>query len=211
MLGEPSTPEAPSPAPPLVVRGLSWDIVAGGIPEHGDFFEVGLGFSALPRIAYHHALERGLSAGGSATFDYAALAPSDAFFPRILVGSPVRYALHHGRTFSVAVRAEPGLSITLRAPFTFGVFAELGASFALTVQDRLLLGGGVDLPLSLQVPATGGTPFFTLPVLFGPIAELHVTPPLALFADFKLGPHISTGSIGTRFGLKLIVGVGFRL
>src|SRR6185503_9933270 len=72
-----------------VTRGLSWDLLAGGIPSEGALIEAGVGFSGLPRVAYHRTLSPELSIGGMVTFDYAYWAPKIAFASSLLFQMPV--------------------------------------------------------------------------------------------------------------------------
>src|SRR5205823_3658488 len=73
-----------------ITRGLSWDLMAGGIPESGSLVEGELGFSGLPRVAYHYSLSPDMSVGGMVTFDYAYWAPAKAFAPSLLLQAPIR-------------------------------------------------------------------------------------------------------------------------
>ena len=75
------------------------------------------------------------------------------------------------------------------------------------MENRFIVGGGLDVPIAL---AFGGTTNLSMPILFGPLFEFHVTPPLAMTFNLRFGPHInSTG--GTYFGLAMMAGIAYRL
>lgn len=195
-----------------ILRGLSWDVLAGGVPAAGAIGQLEIGFSGLPRVSYHYTLGGGLSVGGMASFDYAYWAPRIAFAPSILLQAPVRYSVVHNETISFGVRADPGIGFFLKGPkteaFTFGLLLNVSASIGFTMQNRMIIGGGVDIPAALG--ANGDRAFFRFPILIGPIFEFHATPPLAMTFDFKIGPHLTTGS-DTIFGFRLMAGVAYRL
>ena len=93
------------------------------------------------------------------------------------------------------------------APFVFALLLNAGASVGLAVENRFLVGGGVDIPFRIAIPSQGDVAV-SLPILFGPMAEFHLTPPLAVTLDLKVGPHINTG--GTVFGIRLLAGAAYR-
>ncbi|MCK6549410.1 hypothetical protein L6R52_26440 [Myxococcota bacterium] len=201
---EPALDEGP-------LRGISWDLVAGGIPPTGALVEGQLGFSGLPRLAYHHSVAPDFSLGASVAFDFAYWAPERAFKSSLLVQAPMRLALHATPSMNVGLKLEPGIGFFFGRPFTLGILANAGAVVGFRIEERMILGAGIDVPLMLWIPTEADVdPFLTLPILLGPVFELHVTPPLALTLDFKMGPHLNTTG-GTTLGLKLMAGVAFRL
>lgn len=207
------TAEGGSPAE-TSVRGLSWDLKGGGIPTSGGLVEAALGFSGLPRLAYHHTLSPDLSIGGMVSFDYAYWAPSLAFASSLLLQAPIRFALNRSSSMSLGLRLDPGLGFRFASdhggPFAFGLLLNGGISVGFTVQNRFIVGGGIDVPMAISIPSSGGTVNFVFPILIGPIFEFHVTPPLALTVDMKLGPHINSAG-GTIFGLLMMAGIAYRL
>jgi hypothetical protein len=46
--------------------------------------------------------------------------------------------------------------------------------------------------------------------LFGPLFEFHVTPPLALIFNLRVGPHLNSAG-STLFGLEMMSGIAYRL
>src|SRR5688572_30206138 len=72
-----------------IVRGLSWDIMAGGIPSSGSIAHAEIGFSGLPRLSYHYTLLPEMSLGGLIAFDYGSWVPKGAFRPSLVVGVPI--------------------------------------------------------------------------------------------------------------------------
>jgi hypothetical protein len=195
-----------------ITRGLSWDVLGGGVPKAGGLGQLEIGFSGLPRVSYHYTLGPSFSVGGMVSFDYAYWAPRLAFAPAVLLQAPIRYSLVHNDTLSFGVRADPGIGLFFKGPktssFTIGLLLNVSASIGFTLQNRMIIGGGVDLPMMLG--ASGDEAFFRFPILVGPIFEFHATPPLAMTFDFKVGPHIRT-SADTVFGFRLMAGVAYRM
>jgi hypothetical protein len=195
-----------------ITRGLSWDVLGGGVPNAGALGQLELGFSGLPRVAYHYTLDPSLSVGGMVSFDYAYWAPRLAFAPAVLLQAPIRYSLVHNDSLTLGVRADPGIGLFFKGPktasFTFGLLLNVSASVGFTLQNRMIVGAGVDVPMVLG--ASGDGAFFRFPILVGPIFEFHATPPLAMTFDFKIGPHLTTAG-DTVFGFRLMAGVAYRL
>ena len=107
---------------------------------------------------------------------------------------------------TIGARGEGGFVFGLR-PFRFGFGLNLGLNAGFTIQNRLVIGGGVELPM---IFAFNNGAFVRAPLLFGPIAEFHLSPPFAITLDAKVGPVFQT-STPIRFGLKLTVGAAYRL
>ncbi len=209
----PSEPDEPAGDPvvepvDITVRGLSWDVLAGGVPSSGGLLQGELGFSGLPRLAYHYTLMPGLSLGGLVAFDYARWAPDVAFTSSLVVAAVTRYSIYRTETWSIGLRGEPGLRIGVDSPSLYGILLNLQGHIGYTVEPRLIVGGGVDIPMEVVIPSRGGA-FFSAPLLFGGFLEFHVTPPLALTADLKFGPNLNT--TGTVFGMRVLAGMAVRL
>lgn len=206
-----STPGEP------IVRGLSWDVMAGRIPRSGAIGQAELGFSGLPRVAYHHTIGEGMSVGGLIGFDYGLSVPNNVFLPSLVVGVPIRYALFQDETMTVAVRAEPGLLFGFN-PGIFGIQAVVGGVIGFEVENRFVVGAGIDFPITFGIH-TGDRlredvtdrdrVFLQMPILIGPVAEFHVTPPLAITLDAKFGPNFDTAD-KIRFAMKLLIGAALR-
>lgn len=205
--------EEPAPAAPpsTVVRGLSWDILAGGVPTSGALLQVEAGFSGLPRVSYHHTLRQGLSVGGQVGFDYGYYRAQKGFYESLVFAVPVRFTVHRDSEWSVGLSAAPGLSLGIFDGLDVGLVANLSGAVGYTVEHRIIVGGGVELPLMLNIPTHNRrSTALIVPILVGPMVEFHVTPPFALTVDVKLGPHLST-SAGANLGLKMMLGAAYRL
>lgn len=205
----------PTEEPATVSRGLSWNLLGGGIPSGGSIIEAGLGFSGLPHIAYHYGTGNTFSIGGSFSFDYAYWAPDFAFTPGILLQAPMRISLSNSDSFTFGLRLDPGIGFVFPkgGGFLLGILLNASANFGIPIQNRFILGGGVDIPMALFV---GDATIFAIPLLFGPIFEFHVTPPLAITFDLKFGPHIDAGDAPSGagshvfFGMKIMAGIAYR-
>jgi hypothetical protein len=198
------------------VRGLSWDLMGGGVPSSGALIEGDLGFSALPRVAYHYSMSPSFSVGGMISFDYAYWQPSAAFSPSMLLQAPVRFSLYRSPTVSIGLRGDPGLGFLFaggkRESFEFAFLLNFGGTFGVTVQNRFIIGGGIWFPLAWRIPSNGTTSDVVLPLLVGPFLEFHVTPPLAIIFDVRAGPTFhSDALLGTDFGLAMMVGLAYRM
>lgn len=203
-------PANAEPASP-VVRGLSWDMLGGGVPQSGALLQVEAGFSALPRVSYHHTLRRGFSVGGQVGLDYGYFRPQKGFLERLVFAAPIRWTVHRDSQWSVGVHGAPGVALGLFDGFDFGLMANLGGAFAYTLENRIIVGGGVEIPMLLNIPTSDRRSVsWTVPILAGPLAEFHITPPLALTLDTKIGVLLDT-AVGARFGLKLMVGAAYRM
>lgn len=207
---EEAPPPVAAPASPTV-RGLSWDVLGGGVPISGALVQAELGFSGLPSVAYHHSLRRGFSIGGLVGFDFAHFQPQNDFLEYLILAVPVRYTLVHDSDWSVGVRAQPGLQLGFDNGNSVGIAIGAAVNALYTIEHRFILGAGIEVPLLLEIPTgSGRSTRFVAPILAGPVAEFHLSPPLGLTLDAKFGPHFSTNA-GTRFGLKLMLGAVYRI
>lgn len=193
-----------------IVRGLSWDLVAGGVPAEGALAEASLGFSGLPRLGYHMSLSPVMSVGGVVSFDYAYWAPKAAFSGSLLIQGAIRYQLLRDGGLSIGLRAEPGIGLLFDqggGDFAFGILLNVSGSAGFTLENRFIVGGGIDLPAALLISSRTA---FVMPILVGPVFEFHVTPPLAITFDLKFGPWLNSAG-GTLFGLKMMAGIAYRM
>ena len=144
--------------------------------------------------------------------DYAYFIPKAALDnPSFLFAGSIRYSLLESADASIGARGDLGVLLGLDT-FVFGVHVSPSLHALFAVAHRLLLGGGLELPLLFGHHAGGPGAFLDLPLLVGPVLEFHLTPPLAATLDFKLGPSFSSESaVGTRFAMKLHVGFAYRL
>ena len=205
----PAEGQAPAPSEP-VVQTVSWDVLAGGVPTSGALLQVEAGFSGLPRAAYHYSLRRGFSVGGLVGFDYGLWRPARTFGENLVLAAPIRWTVYRDPTWSVGARVDPGVVLGFQGGLAVGLMAHLQAHAGYSLENRIIVGGGVEVPLLLNVPTRGGrATVFAAPILAGLIAEFHVTPPLAITADMKVGPHLATDDV--RWALKLMAGVAYRL
>lgn len=208
-----SADDAPAEEPVVptstLVRGLSWDMMGGGVPAAGALAEVQFGFSSLVRAGYHYTLRPGFSVGGLVAFDYAYYRPAAVWTSSLVLAAPVRYTLFRKETVSAAIRAEPGVRLVFEDIFAFGLLANVSGVFAWTLQNRFIVGAIVDIPLAFTIPEQG-TVDLAIPLLFGAVAEFHLSPPLAVTFEAKVGPAISTAG-ETRFGMELVAGAAYRL
>ncbi len=198
-----------------IVRGLSWDIMAGGIPSSGSIGHAELGFSGLPRVAYHYTLTPDFSIGGLVAFDYGTWVPKAAFHPSIVLAVPIRFTLFRDESMSIALRGDPGLVFGFE-PSVFAFQLTVSGVIGFQVEDRFVIGGGLDFPIVIGALtaadadlARGDGFFLAMPILIGPVAEFHITPPLAVTLDAKFGPAFETG-VRPLFALKIMAGVAMR-
>lgn len=201
----------------VTVRGLSWDALAGGVPESGGILQAEFGFSNLPRVGYLITLFDNFALGGVAALDFARFAPDEAFKTNLVLLAAARYSFFNNGDWSAAVRAEPGVRIGFAGPVDFSFLLNLQGHFGYMVAPRLIVGGGIDIPIEIAA-VNRGPAVFSIPLLFGAITEFHVTPQLALTADLKAGPHFNTANSArpvnipaTQFGLRFLVGIAVRL
>ncbi len=188
--------------------GGAWDAKFGDIPS-GNVFEAEIGFPFAPRLAFHHALNSQMSVGGLFGVDYGYYAPNGGVRVALHLGLPVRLSLLKDSKLSIGLRLDPGLFLGFTGAFQFGLLLNAGVNIGYIVNPMLTVGGGIDLPLGFVF-----TPGFyaAIPILFGPVLELHVSPQLAILFDAKFGPWIGTGGGGgTTLGLKLLAGIAYRL
>lgn len=194
--------------------GNTWSMRAGGL-RPGAIFEAELGFSAVPRLAYHRTINDWFSLGGLFSFDYMAyyLGPGAGFTPTITLQMPMRFSLYNRNNITVGLRTDPGVGFSFPAGgFVLSIIFDTGANVGYWVSPgKFMVGGGLQMPVSiLIVPQTGGTAL-VWPLLFGPVIEFHPIPELALTADLKFGPHINSNPANNvNFGARMLVGVAYH-
>lgn len=185
----------------------TWDALFAG-PPRGGMLHGEIGFSGLPKVAYHMGMSNDLSIGGSFAFDYAYFAPRAAFSAGLLLQAPIRYRIHESGQLSFGLRADPGVGMFFPGGgFVFGLLLNMAFNVGYAVNNQIIVGGGVDMPLAIRISDGGAG--LVWPILFGPMFEMHVTPSVALTADLKFGPWIDS-DVGAIFGLKFLVGVAYR-
>jgi len=193
-------------ARPGEVRSVSWTVKTGKIPAAGGLLVGEMGFSGLPRVSYQHTLLEGFSLGVLLAFDYAGHRPAEAFDPTVVVGLPLRFTLP-AEGWDLGLAATLGLRLEGPQDRLLALLVDLETNVGFTIEHRVLIGGGVALPMSLGVGGSGAR--FDVPILVGPFVEFHPIPPLAVVFDLKAGPHLATSG-GTAFGLRTHLGIGYR-
>ncbi len=194
---------------PLVVQRSSWDALFGGIPR-GALVQGELGFTGIPRAAYHMALSPQLSVGGMVSLDYGYYQTRGTNFG-VLFQAPIRFQLHQEGPFTVSVRGEPGFGFQFRGSTRFLLILAGSIQGGYAINNQITVGGGMEVPLMINIG--DGPNFVVFPLLFGPMAEYHLTPSLALTADLKLGPWVVAGGgsvNSSTFGLKILMGAAYR-
>jgi hypothetical protein len=203
-----TAPPRPTLRPPKI-RGLSWSIKTGRIPSSGGIIHGSMGFSELPRLAYHHTIQPNLSVGGLVAFDYGHNHPSDSFDGALLLGVPVRYRKPLGR-LDLGLAGVVGVRFPGQRGRDLSILIEAEANLGFPVHHRFIVGGGVSTPLWIGAGNKGLV--FDVPLLLGPFIEFHVTPPLALTLEAKAGPYFtSEANRQTGFGMRTSLGIAYRL
>jgi len=215
---KPADSQATTTKPKLAkprARGLSWSIKTGRIPASGGIVHGTMGFSGLPRIAYHHTFESDLSLGAMVGFDVGHDHPKDAFDGALLVGVPIRYRKAIG-SLDLGIGGVVGVRLPGQNDHDLSILVEPEINLGFAVHHRFLVGGGVTAPLwiGLGKGSRMDTDFinFDNAILIGPFIEFHVTPPLALTFEAKAGPYFTTeGREQTDLGLRTTLGIAYRL
>lgn len=194
--------------------GQTWTMRAGGI-KPGSIFEGELGFSALPRIAYHYTIADGFSIGGMFTFDfqYYYLGPGATFTPGIGLQMPLRINLYNQNRISVGLRTDPGIGFSFPAGTTvINILLDTSVNVGYwAVPGKFLVGGGLQMPVAIAFATAGGNALLIWPLLFGPIIEFHPIPEVAITADLKFGPHINSNPANNvHFGARMLVGAAYH-
>lgn len=183
---------------------ISWTLLGARVPS-GSLLQGELGFSGLPRIAFHQWLGDGFSVGGLVAFDYGSFVPRAAFRSSLVLAVPIRYAIPLDAPFELALRVEPGVVI----PFDggAGILLDAQANLSWVLADRFVVGAGIDMPILIGIgDVLGGLAW---PLLIGGIFEYHPLAPLALTLDAKLGPYLDTNA-GALLGLRVLGGAAYR-
>ncbi|MCC7386699.1 MAG: hypothetical protein IT384_32980 [Deltaproteobacteria bacterium] len=210
----PGAPDAAGEAPPVSPTPLepvhpgspeiSWTLLGARVPS-GSLLQGELGFSGLPRIAFHRWLGDGFSLGGLVAFDYGSFVPRAAFRSSLLLAVPIRYAIPLDAPFELAIRVDPGVVIPFDGGAGILIDAQVNLSWVLA--DRFVVGAGIDMPILIGIgDVLGG---FAWPLLIGAIFEYHPLAPLALTLDAKLGPYLDTNA-GALLGLRVLGGAAYR-
>lgn len=106
----------------------------------------------------------------------------------------VRLSLMQGDNTSFGLRIDPNVHILpLGNSAAVNVGLSVGAGFGYWIVPKLfMMGGGLDIPFVLSV-----TPNVTvmIPLLLGPLAEVHLGDHIALFMDVKGGVNITLARV----------------
>ena len=189
------------------LRGVSWTVMTGQVPEDGAIVQFEMGFSGLPRAAYHHSIGNGLSIGAQVAFDYARNRPDRAFDPAVIIAPTVRYRIPYD-SIDIGARAAMGMRLPGQAGRDFAFTLDLEANMGFLVEHRFIVGGGIAMPIAFGLGNLRSV--LDWPILIGPFAEYHIIPPVALTLDVKAGPHLTSfGNSG--FGLRALFGLAVRL
>ncbi len=200
----------------LAVSEPLFDIKAGGTPPAGtSIVQAEAGFSELPSLAYHYAVVDSLTVGVRFAFDYGDFAPSLVFHPALFFQVPIRISVWRRDAMTLGVHLDPGAGVGFPAANAFlasAAIAEVllgaGADFAYHL-NIFVVGGGIDMPIGVDMPASGGQATLRWPLLFGPIFEVHPLERWAVTLEARIGPLFS--SPGTPiFALKLLLGAAYR-
>jgi hypothetical protein len=200
----------------IAVSEPLFDIKAGGTPPQGtSIVQAEVGFSQLPSIAYHYAVADSLTVGARFSFDYGEYAPSAVFQPALWFQVPVRLSALRRGALSLGVHFDPGAGVGFPAANAFlasAAIAEVllgaGADVAYHL-NIVVLGGGIDMPVAVYMPASGGQAILHWPLLFGPIFELHPVERWAVTLDARIGPLLSAPGTAV-FAFKLLLGAAYR-
>lgn len=193
---------------PATALAADWDVSFGDIPSN-THIDASLGFTNLPKVALMIPLSSTFEIGPAFTFDLGYY-QTNFINPGIFFSAPMRVGVFNENKLSVGLNFEPGIAMQFRGAFGFGFLFNAGINIGYQINDMFVFGGGAALPMALRV--TNGVSF-TVPVLFGPVLEIHVKPQLAFVFDMKFGPHISAaegGGSGVVFGVKLNLGVAYK-
>ena len=190
-----------------------------GVPKQQAIYGE-LGYSGIPRIGYMAPIGPRVAIGGEFILDIGLFNSLGTGVPgtvTIAGGLPIRLLLTENEDIIVGAEFTPGLGVSIRE-FGFGGFGggsttlftlllHSGLDVGYKVNQQVIVGGGVDLPLSFFL---GDFTQVAIPILFGPEVEFALTPEWSLTGDLKMGPHIIAGDFSrTDFGFKFQVGAAY--
>ena len=185
----------------------SWDYLFGGVPRDG-IAAASIGYPLMPRLEYQHPVAPGYSLGASFSINLAYYVPEQGVNLGMQLTAPMRFSLLNRGGATIGLRFEPGFGFAFEPDFNFAVLGNVGVALGARVSRLVTVGGGIDFPMAIFVD-----PFiFVLPILFGPMLEVHPTPNLAITADFKMGPAFIAvnNASDVEFALKLAIGAAYR-
>jgi len=186
-----------------------WNTHFGGIPNAG-LITGEVGFSMVPKVAYHHPLSNSVTIGGAFAFDLGYYYPRGGTRFGIGLTAPIRISLADGAQWTTGLKLEPGFLFQFENRFAMALLLNAGFNAGYKVNSQFTIGPGVDIPL-----AFGLTPafVFNFPILIGGALEFHPTQELAITFDMKFGPFIQASDFGSDagFGMKIAAGVAYHL
>ena len=201
-----------------LVEPQHYDNEAGGTPSAVSSIALReFGFSNLPAVSYHYAVIDTLTLGARFSFDYAAYVPAQVFLRSVFLEAPIRWSVLRRGKVTLGVHFDPGFGFT----FTRGnAFIGSAADFVLLlgaggnvgyhiVANKIVVGGGLDMPVMIDFPIGIGFTALHWPILLGPIFEVHPSDALAITFDTKFGPMFSA-PLAVAFAMKLVFGVAYR-
>jgi hypothetical protein len=177
-----------------------------------------LGYSGIPRVAYMTPLGPTAAIGGEFIVDIGAFyslangAPGNV---TIALGVPIKFVLSEDESIVVGTEFTPGLGVTFvgfGGSDLFDILLHSAIHVGYKASDQIIVGGGVEIPLTIAISTGGGGSGAAIPILFGPMVDFSLMKNLSITGDLKLGPHIVAGSgLGgtTSFGFKFAGGVAY--
>ncbi|MBX2813719.1 MAG: hypothetical protein KTR25_18020 [Myxococcales bacterium] len=188
---------------------LSWDVLGGGIPADSILLGATSGFSRFAEVHLEAPLSDQFTLGGWVGFDFGYWRPDGADQDASLMfGAAARLSILHNELWSIGVRVSPGFGIRTSQGSGFSLFVPLESRALYAIDDRLLVGAAIDLPLRLSFPS-GSPDFVTVPMIVGFAGEFHLMPSLALHGVFGFGPALDSRGVEPSF--RATIGMAYRL
>ena len=201
---------------PIIPAAVSRSSYFFGTPD-SDLVFASTGYSGVLRGGYMTVLGEGFVLGAEFILDAGLFNSVGDGVPgtiTVAAGAPMKFTFMDTDTLIVGLTATPGLGVTIidsvysnDAFFTLLLHAESNVGYK--ISDELIIGGGIDFPMTFIF---GDANVYLFPLLLGPAAEYQITEQLSIHTDFKIGPHIATGSnnqSNTTFGLKFEIGAAW--
>lgn len=185
-----------------------WNSHFGGIP--GDnMITAEIGYSAVPKVGFHHPIAPDVTLGGAVGFDLGYYSPRGGTNFGLQLSAPIRIAISNGGQWSTGLKLEPGFLFQFEGAFGFNLLLNGGFNAGYRVNNQFIIGPGVDVLLGFRL--TNGFAFY-LPILIGGALEFHARPDLALTFDLKFGPFIVANEFASDavFGLKVAAGIAYK-
>lgn len=184
-----------------------WNAHFGGIPN--DNLVTGeIGYSAVPKVGFHHAVSPSMTVGGAFAFDLGYYAPEGGTRFGIGLTAPIRIGLGNSGPWSMGLKLEPGLLIQFEGRTDLALLLNGGFNAGYRVNNQFIVGPGIDVLLGFNLTNQF---FMALPILMGGALEFQPRPDIALTFDLKMGPWIQAGEFSdVGFGLKVAAGVAYK-